>query len=607
MRSLSFRSPVLALLIAFFFCAGVPAWARGGGGCFLPETPVMKADRATLPISQIKAGDKLLAFTTDGKIVVTTVRKIITHEVDEYLILKTAARTLRVTSEHPFYVGDGTFKTLQALRVGDSIYCLDGDVLRPERIESLTVVHEKAIVYNLQTDHPNTYFASGVAVHNKGGGGGHFSGIHIGGGWHYSRSSININPVFIVLFFAVVLMINLIYKKSLRHQNENLDFCYSRRQIAPKLAKTTKLLEFIAKVDPEMQPANLTAAAQSTFVTLQQCWQSRKYSPMKELLMDGLYSEHCSQIKSLIHNHEINMIENLEVLSVDIVNVRYTTKESSREFTALVTASACDYYVDDRTERFLRGDRTGATFQEFWTFQRQDGKWLLRTIEQSREATTLKDENFFEEFTDTGRDMIYDKAAGQAGPAGPWTDRASLDKETNVERLLNFLVQSDPLFDKASMIEKSRSTFLSVMLGLESADLSAMPEDALFPEIRESLRVEIERLKAEGESMEFRNLCVRKVELVLVQNFSDKTKDEFTVRISAHAQQFLKKSGKVLRSDEDVTPIVVFWAFGRMENAWRLKAVLTDEQGRKAIGSENTEEGSSQQMLQWYYRQTRAL
>ena len=32
------------------------------------------------------------------------------------------------------------------------------------------VVHASTRVYNLQTDHPNTYFASGVAVHNKGGG-----------------------------------------------------------------------------------------------------------------------------------------------------------------------------------------------------------------------------------------------------------------------------------------------------------------------------------------------------------------------------------------------------------------------------------------------------
>ncbi|MCK7481443.1 MAG: hypothetical protein M0C28_32890 [Candidatus Moduliflexus flocculans] len=36
---------------------------------------------------------------------------------------------------------------------------------------SLQRVREQTPVFNLQTDHPNTFFA-GVVVHNKGGGGG---------------------------------------------------------------------------------------------------------------------------------------------------------------------------------------------------------------------------------------------------------------------------------------------------------------------------------------------------------------------------------------------------------------------------------------------------
>ena len=68
---------------------------------------------------------------------------------------------------------------------------------------------------------------------------------------------------------------------------------------------------------------------------------------------------------------------------------------SEREFAALITASARDYYLDDRTQEFLRGDDAPASFQEFWTFQRLNGAWLLREIEQSRESDALKDENFF--------------------------------------------------------------------------------------------------------------------------------------------------------------------------------------------------------------------
>ena len=52
------------------------------------------------------------------------VRNIITYEVDEYLVVTTKQTTLQVTKEHPFYVGQGTFKTLDVLKIGDEIYGL---------------------------------------------------------------------------------------------------------------------------------------------------------------------------------------------------------------------------------------------------------------------------------------------------------------------------------------------------------------------------------------------------------------------------------------------------------------------------------------------------
>jgi len=141
-------------------------------GCFLPDTPILRADGTSSPISEIRPGDELIAFTTSGEIVHTTVRQVIIHEVNEYVVVGTEQTTLRVTREHPFYTGDGTFKTLEALKIGDRIFALGDGGLREQRITSLETVQAPTRVYNLQTDHPNTYFANGIAVHNKGGGGG---------------------------------------------------------------------------------------------------------------------------------------------------------------------------------------------------------------------------------------------------------------------------------------------------------------------------------------------------------------------------------------------------------------------------------------------------
>jgi predicted lipid-binding transport protein (Tim44 family) len=576
-------------------------------GCFLPDTPVLRADGTSSPISEIRPGDELFAFSTTGEIVHTTVRQVVVHEVDEYIVVSTAETTLRVTREHPFYVGDGTFKTLEALKVGDRIFAVIGGSLREQVITSLEIVHAPTRVYNLQTDHPNTYFANGIAVHNKGGGGGGGGGFG-GGGFHgggYSGGGSG-DPIIPLIFVGVVVLFVVIKFLIQKGEDEDLDYVYSRFDIERKAGKTRKLLEFLARVDQTMAPDKLEAQARSTFLELQKCWQARQYDPMKPLMMPDLYAEHCSQLSGMIANHEINMISNLNVEHVDIVNVRYPQKEADREFTALITATARDHYVDDRTGEFLRGDQAPARFQEFWTFHRQGGAWLLREIDQSRESDALKEENFFEQFTDVGLNQVYDETAGKEGPAGPSLDKETLDKATRIERLLNFLVQTDKLWDRQAMLERARQVFLDVTLAREKGDPAGIPTAELFPDVAASLQGELVRLGGQGTQLEFRNLCVRKAELILVRNFSDNSQDEFTVRISAHAQRAVRRNNLLISQDADVTPFVEFWTFGRLDNEWKLKEVLPPARGGELVAAENVDEGTSPEQLQWYYKQTRA-
>jgi len=328
---------------------------------------------------------------------------------------------------------------------------------------------------------------------------------------------------------------------------------------------------------------------------------------MKSLLMPGLYADHVAQLAGMIRNHEINIIDGLDIRQIDIVNVRYTHKPGDREFTALITALLRDYYIDDRTRKFLRGDTTPALIQEFWTFQLTQGKWLLREIEQTRESDALKDENFFEQFTDQGVEQVYGEAAGKEGPAGPWLEKQTETKATRIERLLNFLAQTDGLWNRQRMQERARQVFLRVFAAWEGGDPDSLPTADLFPDYAAKLAEGIRKQSADGMSAEYRNLCVRKVELILIRNFTDNTRDEFTVRISAHAQYILKRQGRVLRQDEYVSPFMEYWTFGRREGLWKLKDVLPPADGESALTAENVDEESSPEQLQWYYQKTRAV
>jgi predicted lipid-binding transport protein (Tim44 family) len=867
----------LALLLALFL-SPVPAWSRGGGGCFLPDSPILRADGSETPISKLRPGDEVLAFTDERRMVRSKVREIIRLDADEYVLLKTDRITLRVTAEHPFYVGRGRYKTVELLREGDTLFAWDGQSITEQRIVSLQKVHERVPVFNLQTDQPNTFFAGHLVVHNKGGGcfapgtristpkgpvpietlapgdevlavtgdgrtlrttvkglfvnknallkvrtdegmlvttgehpialrengfrvarelqpgdrivkwkGGRllpgtvrevssgdgegvvfnlevgephtfvaegivvhnkgggcfptgtpvrtFAGevpieklspgdtilgvgpdgriVHSkvekilatralvlvvetdvgllsatadhpvklsdggfipagelkagqkvltwsqGGfreafvlrasleaqeqdvynlsvGWPHtfvasnfvthnkggssSRSSSRSSSgsgsssggdstlEFIYFFIPCgifILIIVVVVRVGKRGKSENLDFLYGRSQIDRKAKKTEKVLAFLGQQDPSVAPDALRTIAESTFRKLQECWQAREYGPMKPLLMPALFAQHTAQLEGLRRNHEINRIEHLTVEQADLVNVRYTEKAEHREFTALITASAMDHYVDDRTGTFLRGDKTSAKFQEFWTFQLVDGQWVLREIEQSGESDVLKDENFLEVLTDDTMRRIYGEAAGQ-GAAGPWLEEKTGEKASRIDRLLNFLVQTDKLWNRQLMLDRARQIFLNVYLARESGDVAQVASVDLFREAAKSLEEQMRQWQANGIRAEYRNLCVRKVELILVRNFADRTLDEFTVRIDAHAQKIIRKGDQVMSEQAYVTPFEEYWTLGRLDEQWKLKEVLPPARAKKIVAQENVDEESSPGQLEWYYSQTRA-
>jgi len=582
-------------------------------GCFLPESLILQSDGAEKPISAVRPGDSLLAYSPEGRIVQTKVRNIIRHTVDEYVILTTERQTIRATAEHPFYVGHGTFKTLDILKVGDVIFAREGQSLSEQRIVSIKRVRERVPVFNLQTDHPNTFFAGGIAVHNKGGGGGgggfsHSSSGRSGSSRSSSSGSSDDGAVWIIFFVFIVVLIIIVVAAVRRKdsKSENLDFLYPPATVAKKAVKTEKLLDFLSRQDPSLSASELRKLVEETFRKLQECWGKREYGPMEPLLMRALFLQHTAQLQGLTRNHEINRIEDLKVEKVDIVNVRYTEKSDQREFSALITASARDYYVDDRNHKYLRGDKSSARFQEFWTFHRSGDRWLLREIEQSGESDLLKDENFVEMLTDQTLQGIYGEVAGKEGKAGPWLEKGAEEKATRIERMLNFLVRTDKLWNRQLMLDRARHLFLSVFLAQESGDPAQVPEADLFGDVAESLRKQIRQWQMEEMNVEYRNLCVRKVELILVRNFTNQAKDEFTVRISAHALKIVRKGRQILSGQQYVTPFEEYWTFGRLDEAWKLKEVVQPARGEKLIAEDNVDEDSSAGQMQWYYRQPRA-
>ena len=207
--------------------------------------------------------------------------------------------------------------------------------------------------------------------------------------------------------------------------------------------------------------------------------------------------------------------------------------------------------------------------------------------------------------TDETIQGIYQEAAKE-GVAGPWLAKGEEKKATRIERLLNFLVQTDKLWNRQQMLERARQVFLSVYLARESGDPAQVPEADLFPEVAQNLRQQIRQWQSDGLKVEYRNLCVRKAELILVRNFTDSSKDEFTVRMDAHAQKIVARGDRMFSEQKYVTPFEEYWTFGRLDDRWKLKEVLPPARGKKMVTEENVDEESSAGQIEWYYRQSRA-
>ena len=574
-----------------------------GGGCF-PTGTLIHTPKGQIPIERLSPGNPVIAVDPKGRIVHARVEKVFdTHSL--VLVVETDRGSLRTTTDHPVGLPSGDFVPAGQIRPGQKVLVWRDGVIETATVIGSTHEEQEQQVYNLSVGWPNTFLASNFVTHNKGGS----SSSRSSSGGSGSGGELSWTA-FLLIFGAMcalpILIVILAARSQKNKKSENLDFVYDRNKVSSKAGKTEKLLIFLGQQDPSVKPEGLRQLADSTFRKLQECWQARNYEPMKPLMMPDLFNQHTAQLNNMIANHEVNHIENLKVEYIDLVNVRYTEKPDQREFTALITATAKDYYLDDKTGRFLRGDKTPARFQEFWTFHRFGDQWLLREIEQAGESDTLKEVNFAQMLTDDTLKGIYGETAKKKGEAGPWLEKETEEKATRIERMLNFLVQTDKLWDRSQMLERARQVFMSVYLARESGDLNQVPASDLFPAVAENLRNQVKRWQSEGVKIEYRNICVRKAELILVRNFADNTKDEYTVRISAHAQTIIRKGEQIQSQQEYVTPFEEYWTFGRLDNQWKVKEVLPSGRGKKMVAQENVDEESGPGQMEWYYRQTRA-
>lgn len=180
------------LLFGSYLLSAKPVSAAGSSCCcpdmcgsgyhctsFLAGTKVRGPDGSETNIELLENGSSLSTFNPlNGRIGMGQIYHQNNHLVNSYYVLEAGNHNVKVTENHPFFVGADYvskdpavtrgYKRVDELSEGETIYILSNGRLSPVKIDSLKKIENVSVtVYTLSVTENENYFANGFAVHNK--------------------------------------------------------------------------------------------------------------------------------------------------------------------------------------------------------------------------------------------------------------------------------------------------------------------------------------------------------------------------------------------------------------------------------------------------------
>jgi hypothetical protein len=335
------------------------------------------------------------------------------------------------------------------------------------------------------------------------------------------------------VLFLLIHLSSIFFNFKKRHLDQRI----SKKVIDEKAEKTEAKMAKRALENPHFDLNRCRSTAQHAFLMLQKVWEARDYRPMEPLVFSDLKDQHVLQISAMFRAHEINRIQDLEVDFIRFVRALDLPLEGPEEFTVLIQARAKDFYIDDRTGKVLRGDSNVETFQEFWTFQFQEGRWLLREIEQVADSKVMQ---LSSQLGEGDQELVYFVASPQ------------------VARVLGKCREKDSIWDPSRMLQLARTLSLAVHHSIERGE-SALLQGKMTDRFRIRFEGYLGRLRDACESRSFLNLCVRNVEIVLVSQ----DPDGFMVRAKLHALRIGLRGSEIINQDKGLSAFDVIMEFKR--------------------------------------------
>ena len=213
---------------------------------------------------------------------------------------------------------------------------------------------------------------------SSGGGGGHV--FFFGGGGGGGGGSIIGVVVLLIIIFVVVALVTM----RRRQQPVEPPFtdtlagrpAWTPPDAAPMVAGSDAVgpgagLDAIKAHDPAFDQAGFVASAERAFFTVQQAWTEQKPDMSRQVMADGIWQQHRTQIEGYQSSGRRNVLEGLTVGRADITQA--SSDATYDTITVRFLAACADYDIDTASNKVVRGNKDVDQWSEDWIFQRAAG------------------------------------------------------------------------------------------------------------------------------------------------------------------------------------------------------------------------------------------
>jgi predicted lipid-binding transport protein (Tim44 family) len=143
-----------------------------------------------------------------------------------------------------------------------------------------------------------------------------------------------------------------------------------------------------AEDDSEYAPDKVRASATTLFKSVQRAWDEQDSIAMRTMVGRDLYKEWSLRLQDFERRGWRNRVQLLGEPTIEYVGLNHTGDPLTDHVVVKIDARLKDYVVDRSGRRLKRTGRLGETtrIREFWTLQRNEGRWYVASIEQDKEG-----------------------------------------------------------------------------------------------------------------------------------------------------------------------------------------------------------------------------